>query len=92
LKRLDDLLGGIHDPNRSPKLIILNNNGSRKDLQWKLDMQHYDAVIKHIPGEENIPADVFSRLVPKPTNATLNQTMVLQCTDAQRALIKENHE
>ena len=43
-------------------------------------------------GEDNIPADVFSRLAPKPTNATLNQILVLQCTDTQRALIKENHE
>ena len=63
-----------------------------KVLQWKLDIQHYDSVIEHIPGEKNIPADVFSRLVPKPTNAILIQILVLQCTDTQRALIKENHE
>jgi len=38
----------------------LNNHGSRKVLQWKLDIQHYDAVIEHVPGEENIPADVLA--------------------------------
>ena len=57
-------------------------------LQWKLDMQHYDAVIDHVPGEQNISADVFSRLVPKLTDTTLNQILILQCTDTQRSLIQ----
>ena len=42
----------------------MNNHGSRKVLQWTLDIQHYDATIEHVPGKANIPADVFSRLVP----------------------------
>ena len=49
-------------------------------------------LFEHIPGKENIPADVFSRLVQKPTDTTFNQILVLQCTDDQRAMIKENHE
>ena len=43
--------------------LLLNNHGYQKVLQWKLDLQHYDTIIEHIPGEENILADVFSRLV-----------------------------
>ena len=88
-----DLLSGIRFTIRTDhrNLLYLNNHGSRKVFQWKLDIQHYDDIIEHIPGEENIPADVFSRLVPKPTDATLNEILV-QCTDAQRVLIKENHE
>jgi len=27
-------------------------------LQWKLDIQHYDAIVEHVPGIMNIPADV----------------------------------
>jgi len=48
--------------------------------------------IDTIPGEENIPADVFSRLVHNPINTIHNQIFVLQCTDDQRTMIKENHE
>ena len=82
LKKLDDLLGGIRFTIRTDhrNLLYLNNHGSPKVLQWKIDIQHYDAVIEHIPGEENILADVLSRLVPKPTNVTLNQILVLQWT------------
>ena len=46
-------------------LLYMNNHGSRKVLQWKLDIQHYDAIIKHVPGVMNTPADVFSLLVEK---------------------------
>jgi len=41
-----------------------------------LDIQHYDAVIEYVPIEQNIPADVFSRLIPKPDEASLNPTTV----------------
>jgi len=47
----------------------MNNHGSRKVVQeWKLDIQHYDATIDHVPGKATLPADVFSRLVLRPTN------------------------
>jgi hypothetical protein len=45
-----------------------------------------------LPGERNIPADFIIRLVPKAPVAALNQIVILQCTDKQRLLIKENHE
>ena len=72
--------------------LYLNNHGSRKVLQWKLDIQHYDAVIEHVPGEQNIPADFFNRHVPKPNETSLHQILILQCTDSQRSQIKETHE
>jgi len=42
-----------------------------------LDIQHYDAIIEHVSGELNIPADVFSRLVPKAPVTILNQMVIL---------------
>ena len=90
LKKLDDLLGGIRFTIRTDHRN-LNNHGSRTVLQWKLDIQYHDAVIEHVPDEQNILADVFSRLVPKPNETSLHQILV-QCTDAQRSHIKENHE
>jgi hypothetical protein len=94
LKKLDELVGGIPFTIRTDhrNLLYMNNHGSRKVLQWKLDIQHYNAVIEHVPGELNIPADVFSRLVPQIQTTTINQILVVQCSDAQRALIKTNHE
>ena len=38
----------------------MNNHGSRKVLQWKLDIQNYDATIEHVAGKANIPADVLA--------------------------------
>jgi len=92
--KLVDLLGGIRFTIRTDhrNLLYLNNHGSRKFLQWKLDIQHYDAIIEHFPGEQNIPADVFSRLVQNPAEASVHQILILQCTDAQWSMIKENHE
>ena len=65
LGKLDDLLGGIAFTIRTDhrNLLYMNKHGSRKVLQWKLDIQHYYAIIDHVPGNLNIPADVFSRLV-----------------------------
>ena len=44
-------------------LLFMNQYGSRKVLQWKLDIQHYNAIIEHVPGKANIPADIFSRQI-----------------------------
>ena len=62
LLRLDDLIGVIPSTIRMDlrNLLFMNNYGLRKVLQWILDVQHYDAIIEHVPGKENIPADVFS--------------------------------
>ena len=46
LKKLDDLVGGVRFTIRTDhrNLLYLNNHGSRKVLQWKLDIQYYDAI------------------------------------------------
>ena len=94
LKKLEDLVGGVRFTIRTDhrNLLHLNNQGSRKDLQWKLDIQHCDAIIEHVPGELYIPTDLFSHLVPKAPVAALNHIVILQCTDAQRLLMKESHK
>ena len=69
----------------------MSNYGSRKVLQWKLDIQHYDATIEHVAGKANIPADVFSRLIIRPQPVVLNHVLVLQCSAAQRTLIERFH-
>ena len=93
LLRLDDLVGGVHFTVRTDhrNLLFMNNHGSRKVLQWKLDIQHYDATIEHVAGKANIPADVFSRLVVKPIPVQLHHVVILQCTLTQRTLIERFH-
>ena len=51
LEKLDDLLGGIAFAIKTEhrNLLYMNNHGSRKVLQWKLDIQHYNATIEHVP-------------------------------------------
>ena len=44
-------------------LLYLNNAGSPKVTRWKIELQNYDFRIEHVAGVDNIPADVFSRLV-----------------------------
>ena len=95
LRKLDDLIGGVHFTIRTDhrNLLFMNNHGSRKVLQWKLDIQHYDATIEHVPGKANIPADVFSRLVdrdPAPIFA-LHHIVTTSCSATQRALIEKFH-
>jgi len=43
-------------------LIYINQEGSQKVRRWKLAIQEYNFDIEHIPGEDNIAADAFSRL------------------------------
>ena len=54
------------------QLLSMNNHDSRKVLQWKLDVQHYDATIEHIAGKAKILTDVFSRVVVRPTPVHLH--------------------
>ena len=92
LKKLDDLLGGIAFTIRTDhrNLLYMNNHGSRKVLQWKLDIQHYNATIEHVQGPLNTP-DAFSRLVEKAPNVSIHHIMVLKCSAAQRTLIQKFH-
>ena len=75
---MDDLIGGIAFTIKTDhrNLLYMNKHGFRKVLQWKLDMQHYDTIIEHVPGTLNIPADAFSRLVEK-AEATVHHIIVL---------------
>ena len=42
-------------------LTFLNQGLSSKVLRWKLMIQEYDFVLEHLPGEQNVQADAFSR-------------------------------
>ncbi len=41
---------------------------SDKVLRWKLDIQQFDFDVEHIPGPDNIVADLYSRLCSVQTN------------------------
>ena len=69
-------------------LLYMNNHGSRKVLQWKLYIQHYDDIIEHVPDVMNTPADVFSRLI----ETNMNHVMILTCSATQRDIIRRHHE
>ena len=68
----------------------MNQNGSRKVLNWKLSIQQFNFFIEHIKGVDNIPADVFSRLVPR-TGLIVNNIVLSRCTTRQHDLIKACH-
>ena len=93
LQKLEDLLGGVQFTLRTDhnNLIFMNQNGSRKVLNWKLSIQHFNFFIEHIKGVDNIPADVFSRLVPR-TGLIVNNIVLSRCTTRQHDLIKACHE
>ena len=93
LLRLDDLVGGVHFTVRTDhyNLLFKNIHGSRNVLQWKLDIQHYDATKEHVAGKDNIPADVLNRLIVRPEPVQLHHVLTLQCTLTQRTLIERFH-
>ena len=82
LLRLDDLIGGIPFTIRTDhrNLLFMNQQGSCKVLQWKLDIQHYNAIIEHVPGKANIPADIFSRQIIKAPTLPLFHILTLHCS------------
>jgi hypothetical protein len=47
----------------SKNLTFLNNAPLSRVYRWKLAIQRYNFRIKHIPGEQNVVADAFSRCV-----------------------------
>jgi hypothetical protein len=65
LKKFADLLLGVPFVLRTDhrNLLYLNEAGSAMVTRWKIEIQNYNFRIEHIPGVENIPADVFSRLI-----------------------------
>ncbi|HCK04385.1 MAG TPA: hypothetical protein DHV86_06465, partial [Methylophilaceae bacterium] len=54
-------------------LLYMNqNDSSNKVLRWKMFLQQFDFDLQHIPGKENIPADLASRLYEGETQRTIN--------------------
>ena len=51
-------------------LTYLNDSVNRKVNNWKLKIQHFNFDIEYIPGEENVVADGFSRIVASMHNKT----------------------
>jgi transposase InsO family protein len=49
-------------------LLFMNMRASDKVLRWKLDIQQFDFNVEHIPGPDNIVADLYSRLCAVTTN------------------------
>jgi transposase InsO family protein len=94
LTKLEDLLGGgVEFTIRTDhsNLLFLNQYGSRKVLNWKLAIQHFNCTIEHIPGKLNIPADTFSRLVPREEAITVNTILTLRCSSRQYEIIQLYH-
>jgi hypothetical protein len=67
--KLEHLLRDVHFTLRTDhkNLTFLNTEGSAKVKRWKLAIQEYDFSIEHIRGEDNMVADVLSRMVDVPT-------------------------
>ena len=86
LLRLDNLIGDI---TFTIWIIqLMNNDGFRKVLEQKLDLQHYDVVIEHIQGKANIPADVFSRLIIKDKEVSVFRRFYLLYDSFQRSCLQ----
>ena len=56
-------------------LLYMNNHGSRKVLQWKLDIQHSNATIEHVPEVFNTPETSSADL--KDHDTTVRHMIVL---------------
>jgi transposase InsO family protein len=64
LKKFEYLLRDIKFTLRTDhrNLLYMNMKASDKVLRWKLDVQQFDFDVEHIPGPDNIVADLYSRL------------------------------
>ena len=70
LKKFEYLLRDIKFTLRTDhrNLLYMNMKASDKVLRWKLDIQQFDFDVEHIPGPDNIVADLYSRLCSVTTN------------------------
>ena len=70
----------------SKNLSYMNaENKSQKVQRWKLHCQEFDFRVEHIPGEENIEADGFSRLV-QPLHVEGEANLQLQALELDASL------
>ena len=80
LKKFEYLLRDVKFTIRTDhrNLLFLNNDASSKVLHWKWDIQQYNFDVQHIPGRDNIVADLYSRLCTIQSDlATQDNTEVL---------------
>ena len=81
----------------SKNLSYMNaENKSQKVQRWKLSCQEFDFKVEHIPGEVNIEADGFSRLVEIPSNQVESalelQSLELSASKEEYKISKTNFE
>ena len=64
LKKFEYILRDIKFTLRTDhrNLLYINEKASPKVLRWKLDIQQFNFDVEHIPGPENVVADLYSRL------------------------------
>ena len=78
LKKFEYLLRDVKFTLRTDhrNLLYMNMKASDKVLRWKLDIQQFDFDVEHIPGPDNIVADLYPRLCSVQTNDcdTINET------------------
>ena len=65
----------------------MNTDQDAKVVRWKMEIAEYDCVIEHIPGDTNVIADGFSRVLPgeplNEENASMEQMYILQDDDEE---------
>ncbi len=49
-------------------LLYINEKASPKVLRWKIDIQQFNFDVEHIPGPDNVVADLYSRLTVPPSD------------------------
>jgi hypothetical protein len=64
ITNLEHLLRGRQFTRRTDHLNLkyINVSASDRVYRWKCELQHFDFLIEHIPGEKNVVADSISRL------------------------------
>lgn len=66
INKFRHLIRDIHFTVRTDhaNLTYLNESKSQRVQRWRDDLMEYDFDVEHIPGEKNVIADAFSRLLP----------------------------
>lgn len=78
LKKFEYLLRDVKFTIRTDhrNLLFLNNDASSKVLHWKWDIQQYNFDVEHIPGRDNIVADLYSRLCSIQSDQTTQEQRI----------------